>query len=122
VKPGAPTLRLIVEQAEGSLNADNPLQEVELRNASLSEFFDKVTSRRLEPSLPIARLKLVQRWGAKSSFTVDKSTSEEEWKRVRGDIRRNFVFQSEKKPGKTKFEVYIICEGEEASSEDEEEY
>jgi len=121
VKPSPPTLFLVVEKAEGALNTEHPLSESDLRNSALLEFFDKVSSRRQNPEQSIVRLRLVQRWGAKISFLVDRSMTEDQWKQVRGDIRKNFMFQSEKKLGKTRFEVYIICEVDGESSEDDEE-
>jgi len=122
VKPSVPTLFLIVEKAEGALNAEHPLGEIDMRDSTLAEFFEKVTSRRVRPEESFVRLRFVQRWGAKASFGIDRNASEEEWKKLRADIRRNFQFQSEKKVAKTRFEVYVICETDGQSSDEEEEY
>lgn len=93
-----------------------------MRGSTLAEFFDKVTSHRENPNDSVIRLRFSQRWGAKTSFNIDRNGTEDQWKKIRADIRRNFQFQSEKKPSKMRFEVYVTCEIDGQTSEDDEEY
>lgn len=60
LKLSAPTLFLIVETAEGALDAEHPLHAVDMRNSTLGEFFTKVTSRRVYPEESFMRMTFVQ--------------------------------------------------------------
>ena len=115
-------LNLLVEESEGCLNSDNPLPEDCLRIDSLFGLFARVTSDRADPIEKIPRLRFSQRWGAKVSFDVAISNGEEAWKKLKADIKRNFALQSEKRPGKKGFEVWITCEGLGPPSDDEDEW
>lgn len=110
-----------MERSEGDMNVDSPISEEDFRADNLSDFFARVSSRCLNPSTFVPRLRFKQWWGAKVEFVVDRYTTIEAWRKVRSDIRRNVGSLSEKKPDKKKFEVYIYVEGAGGSSKDEDE-
>ena len=118
-KPSVPTLKLIIEQAEGQMNFDDPILEADLRSGGVADFFDRVRNRRANQDDNIRILRFKQRWGANKIYVVDRSTSEETWKKVRNEIRRNFEVLKEKRPDRKKFEVDVLVEGDEVDGDDD---
>lgn len=117
-KPSVASLQMIIEQAEGEMDFDNPMSEADLSTASLTDFIEGIRRRRTNPEGVIRVLRFKQRWGANKIYVVDQSSSDEAWKKVRNEIKRNFETMKDRKPDRKKFEVDVRVEGDEEEDDD----
>jgi hypothetical protein len=105
-----PSLQLLVERIQGALNYDDVIRTKEFQNASLPEFLNLVSSRRSIPASSIVRLRFTQHWGGRAFFVVDRYSGDDQWRKVKEEIKNNFIFARDGMPECQEFQVWVMCE------------
>ena len=102
-----PEIFLTLPNADGIPDLENPVAASQLRDSSLSAFFALVSQRSGISLGELNSLTFRLSFPSYNEMHVSKDNSDEQWEKLKGNIKRYFKYTRMKDGHKTDFEVFV---------------
>jgi hypothetical protein len=123
--PTKPKLQFIIEKQKGILDHDEPISREDWCKYELPEIFALISGKSGQPLASISCLRLSYMWGSLDGIIVKESQSNEDWKKLKARIKKEFFLARKEMPQETDFQIWvktgdttIAKEGKEDEDED----